>query len=465
MIKQNQKILNTIQVLIDATIVSLSLIIAWYIRFNSGLFKLEGHLGFNAYLKPLFLIVPLYLILYSYYKLYTPRRRKDIFTEVVGIIKSNIFGLIVLMTILFIVKQIHYSRYVLLLFSILSVLLTISERLVIRLVLRKYRRQGFNLKHILVLGTGEPAVEFLRKIETHKYLGYSVFGILDDNKKEGYKIKGVYVKGKINELDKILSENMIDEVIIAIGLEEYHKLGYIINETEKNGIRTQIIPDYNKYIPAEPYIDEIDGLQLINIRHVPLDNILNKYIKRFIDIILSVICIVLFSPIMIFTAITIKLTSPGDIIFRQIRVGLNNREFEMYKFRSMHAKNEVAATKWTTKDDPRKTKFGSLIRKLSVDELPQLFNVLKGDMSLIGPRPERPHFVERFREEIPKYMIKHQVRPGITGWAQVNGWRGDTSIKKRIECDIYYIENWSLFFDIKILCLTVFKGFVNKNAY
>lgn len=466
MIKKNQKILNTMLVILDGIIIAVSLLLAWVIRFKSGLFVVEGHLDFYTYLKPLFVIIPLYLSIYSLHKLYTPHRKNDLFTEISNIIKSNFFGLIILMTILFIVKQIHYSRYVLLLFSMLSVLLTSLERVAIRLFLRNLRKRGFNLKHIIVIGTGELAVEFLKRVHKNKYLGYNVFGILDDNKKIGCKIKGASVIGRINELDKYLAKHVIDEVIIAIPLDEYYKLKDIINTCEKNGVRTLIIPDYNKYIPARPYIDELDGLQLINIRHVPLDNILNSFIKRLMDIVLSLAAIVIFSPVMISTAIMIKITSPGPIIYKQERVGLNGRRFYMYKFRSMHVHDdEVAATTWTTRDDPRKTKFGSFIRRTSIDELPQLFNVLKGEMSLVGPRPERPFFVEKFKEEIPKYMIKHQVRPGITGWAQVNGWRGDTSIAKRIEHDIYYIENWSLLFDIKILWLTIFKGFVNENAY
>ena len=192
----------------------------------------------------------------------------------------------------------------------------------------------------------------------------------------------------------------------------------------------------------------------------------NAFIKRAMDIVGSLLCIVLFSPIMLAAAIAVKLSSPGPLIFKQERVGLHNRPFKMYKFRSMTVqKASEEVSKWTTKNDVRVTPVGRFIRKTSIDELPQLFNVLKGDMSLIGPRPERPFFVDKFKEEIPRYMIKHQVRPGMTGWAQVNGLRGDTSIRKRIELDLFYIENWSVSFDIRILFLTVFKGFVNKNAY
>ena len=213
-------------------------------------------------------------------------------------------------------------------------------------------------------------------------------------------------------------------------------------------------------------MEDLEGLPVINIRHVPLTNLLNRTIKRAVDIFGALVAIVLFSPVMILAALAVKLTSRGPVIFCQERVGLHNKPFKMYKFRSMTLQPaEKEKHQWTTPGDSRVTKVGAFIRKTSIDEMPQFFNVLKGDMSLVGPRPERPFFVEKFREEIPRYMIKHQVRPGMTGWAQVNGYRGDTSIRKRIEHDLYYIENWTLGFDFKILFLTFFKGFINKNAY
>ena len=213
-------------------------------------------------------------------------------------------------------------------------------------------------------------------------------------------------------------------------------------------------------------MEDLGGLAVVNIRRVPLTNTANMLIKRIMDMLGAVIAIILFSPFMVIAAIGIKLTSKGPLIFKQERVGLHNRPFKMYKFRTMEVQKEEEEKKgWTKKNDPRVTKIGKILRKTSIDEMPQFFNVLKGDMSLVGPRPERPLFVEKFREEIPRYMIKHQVRPGLTGWAQVNGYRGDTSIRKRIEFDLYYIENWTFGFDLKILFLTFFKGFINKNAY
>ena len=289
---------------------------------------------------------------------------------------------------------------------------------------------------------------------------------MDDSIEIGSEYTGINVIGCTDDLQIILPENKLDEIVITLGLDEYNKLRKIVNMCEKSGVHTKFIPDYNNIIPTKPYTEDIQGLPVINIRHVPLNNWINRFMKRSMDIFGALVAIILFSPIMLVVSIIIKVTDPGPLIFKQERIGLKNKPFYMYKFRSMVVQKEKDEKKgWTVKNDPRVTPIGKFIRKTSIDELPQLFNILKGDMSLVGPRPERPLFVEKFKEEIPRYMIKHQVRPGLTGWAQVNGYRGDTSIRKRIEHDLYYIENWTLGFDIKIILLTFLKGFINKNAY
>jgi Undecaprenyl-phosphate glucose phosphotransferase len=489
MIKENQKYLNRFLVAMDAVSIAVALILAWYIRFKSGILNAPeagGYLTFREYLKPVICIIPIYLFIYNIFNLYTPYRFKRIYEEFINILKANIAGILIFILVLFMFKKMDYSRYLLFIFNGISIFLTTAERIFIRIFLRHVRKNGYNMKHILIVGYSPLTIELLKRIKRNKQWGYNVIAIIDDNKNlykkdiehstlSEYKnafeevAASMQVAEDICVIDKLqfyLDNYVIDEVFITLPIDEYNKLGHIINTCEKSGIRTQIIPDYYKYIPSKPYVEEVDGLPIINIRYVPLDNLANKMIKRFFDIIVSLISIILFSPIMLATALIIKLTSPGPVLFRQERVGLNKKTFNMYKFRSMHIqKDEEEKVQWTTENDPRKTKFGSFIRKTSIDELPQLFNVLKGDMSLVGPRPERPFFVDKFKEEIPKYMVKHQVRPGITGWAQVNGWRGDTSIERRIECDIYYIENWNFWLDIKIMFLTVFKGFVNKNAY
>ena len=263
--------------------------------------------------------------------------------------------------------------------------------------------------------------------------------------------------GGYDKMEITLDEPGIDEVVVALDAAEMHMLTRAFAACDKHGTRITMVPFYNDYLPARPTIDVLGDCKLINIRQTPFDNILNAFIKRAMDVVGSMVLIVLTSPIMLGVAIGVKLSSPGPIIFKQERVGLNKRPFMMYKFRSMRV-NAAEDSAWSTNSDPRKTRFGSIIRKFSLDELPQFFNVLKGDMSLVGPRPEIPFHVEHFKEEIPRYLVRQQVRPGLTGWAQINGLRGDTDIAERIRYDIWYIENWTVALDIKILFRTVFGG-------
>lgn len=262
------------------------------------------------------------------------------------------------------------------------------------------------------------------------------------------------------KLERILEGNELDEVVIALRAEDYGKLERIVDVCEKAGVHTKMIPDFGNVISTRPYIEDVQGIPVIHVRRVPLNIMRNRVAKRAVDLIGATVAIILFSPVMLLTVLVVALTEEGSVIYRQERVGLHNQVFYMYKFRSMIMQDEEKEkAEWSTRNDPRITPVGKLIRRTSIDELPQLFNVLKGEMSLVGPRPERPQFVQKFRDEIPRYMVKHQVRPGITGWAQINGYRGDTSIEKRIEYDLYYIENWTMVFDMKILILTIFKGF------
>lgn len=462
-----QKHPNTFFVVLDAVVVIISYLLAWVLRFMTSLFgEPVRTLQFSYYARFLFIIVPLFLITYYVFKLYSSGRTHGIRREAGSIIEANTVGILVLILVLYIIKQNHFARNMLVVFFILNVLLDFLFRNLARATVNRLRTGEFNRKTVLLVGYSTSAEEYISRLVTNPQWGYNIFGILDDNIEIGTEYMGIKVIGRINTLVSLLEINTIDEIAITMGLNEYYKLESIVALTEKSGVHTMFIPDYYNIIPTKPYTEDLQGLPVVNIRYVPLNNPLSAFIKRAMDIVGSLICIVLFSPVMLAAVIGIKLSSPGPVIFRQIRVGRHNMEFEMYKFRSMKIQTEEEEKKgWTTKDDPRVTKFGSFIRKTSIDELPQLFNVIKGDMSLVGPRPERPQFVEQFRESIPRYMVKHQVRPGMTGWAQVNGYRGDTSIRKRIDCDLYYIENWTVGLDIKILFFTVFRGFVNKNAY
>ena len=465
MIKDNQKYFNRLQVFLDAAIVIISYILAWFIKFRV-LDSEGGALSMGQYFRTLYLIVPGYLLLYSMFHLYTSKRDTKSKYEISNILMANAVGIGCFMVIQYLLKQMHFSREMLLIFVVANSFFMILSRSVIHSILRSIRKKGYNLKHIILVGYSRAGEEYIDRIMANPQWGYVVCGILDDKVPRGTTYKGVKVLGEIDNLLIILPENRMDEIAITLSLADYDRLEQIVDWCEKSGVHTKFIPDYNSLIPSKPYTEDILGLPVINIRYVPLSNTLNWWIKRAVDFVGALAAIVLFSPIMIGAAIAIKVSSAGPVIFKQERIGLHNKPFQMYKFRSMVQQTDEEEKKgWTVKNDPRVTKVGAFLRKTSLDELPQLFNILKGDMSLVGPRPERPQFVEQYKEGIPRYMIKHQVRPGMTGWAQVKGYRGDSSIRKRIECDIYYIENWTLGMDIKILFMTVFVGFINKNAY
>lgn len=455
-------------VVIDAAVIAVSYIIAWLLKFVSPFFEDSVRsLSFEWYMLALIPLIPTYLILYYAFGLYTPKRVQGRRLEFSNVVKANTVGMLLFIGILFVVlKEINFSRSMLFLFYFLNIFLDETLRMIIRYILRNIRKKGLNQKHILLVGYSRAAEEYIDRILQNPQWGYNVRGILDDNVKAGTTYKGIKVLGRIANLMVILPENRLDEIAITLGLSEYYRLEEIVALCEKSGVHTKFIPDYNNIIPTKPYTEDLLGLPVINIRYVPLTNTFNMVVKRLMDIGGSIFAIILFSPVMLLAAVLVKLTSPGPLIYKQERVGLHNQNFLMYKFRSMEIQPKEEEKKaWTVKNDPRVTGIGKLMRKTSIDELPQLFNILKGDMSLVGPRPERPFFVEKFREEIPRYMVKHQVRPGLTGWAQVNGYRGDTSIRKRIDYDLYYIENWTLGLDVKILIMTIFKGFINKNAY
>ena len=468
MIRDNQRILNRIHVLLDAVVVAISYVIAWYIKFEilDADASLEGGvLSQEQYFSALYFIVPIYIILYYLCGLYMSKRYSSSQREIFNILKANTIGLGLFIAALYVLKVMDISRTMIVVFYITTCILEILVRQCLRRGLRAIRRKGHNIKYVLLVGYSRAAEKYINRILENPQWGYVVCGILDDRIPAGTLYRGVKVLGRIDNIHIILPENKIDEIGITLALQDYDRLESLVNICEKSGVHTKFIPDYNSVIPSKAYIEDLTGLAVINIRHVPLSNTFNIVVKRIVDIIGSLLCIIIFSPIMLISAICVKCADGGPIIFSQERVGLRNKSFKMYKFRSMREQTEEEEKQgWSKKGDPRVTGIGKFLRKTSLDEMPQMFNVLKGDMSLVGPRPERPQFVEKFKEDIPRYMIKHQVRPGITGWAQVNGYRGNTSIRKRIEFDLYYIKNWTLLFDVKILFLTLFKGFINKNA-
>jgi len=459
MIKENQRLFNQLNVLSDWVILFVSFPLGFWMRF----FILEGgtiSVPLQRYLSLALGYTLIQLLTFSIFGIYRSFRRSPLRTELPKIWKANSLDIILLLGWLFLEHESHYSRVALALsFAISTALLTL-KRIALRRILRHYRRRGYNQRRVILLGDGPLAQRYLDVVRSDPSFGYIVEGYASQN---GALPSEIPFLGNLNGLETALARTQPDEVVSALEMEDFRHTPHVIAVCEKAGVRLSIIPFYADYMPSNPQIDDLNGIPILNIRRVPLDNRANAFIKRAMDILGSACLLVLTSPVLLLCAVGVKLSSPGPVIFRQERVGRDKKPFYMYKFRSMRV-NDTQDTAWSSARDSRKTRFGAFMRKFSLDEFPQFFNVLKGDMSLVGPRPELPYYVEQFKEDVPLYMVKHQVRPGITGWAQVNGLRGDTSIKERIKHDVYYIEHWSPQFDIQILWLTVFGGkFINDE--
>ena len=376
MIKDNQKYFNRLHLLIDALVIAVSYMLAWYLKFASPFFASDpavGALQWQTYFELLYFIVPGYLILYYYFNLYTPKRATVHKYEILNIFQANTVGLILLMAGWYAIKQIHFSRSMMAMFYVINIILSTISRSIIRSLLQYFRRKGYNLKYILLVGYSRATEEYINRINGNPQWGYVVRGILDDAVPRGTVYRGVKVIGSIANLLYILPENKLDEIAITLSLNDYDQLEHIVDLCEKSGVHTKFIPDYNSLFPSRPYTEDLMGLAVVNIRYVPLTNTLNWVAKRIVDIVVSFIGLIVFSPIMLLAAIAIKGSSKGPIIFKQERIGLHNKPFEMFKFRTMEVQKPGTEKKgWTVKDDPRVTKVGKILRKTSMDELPQL---------------------------------------------------------------------------------------------
>ena len=359
--------------------------------------------------------------------------------------------------LLYLFRLQDFSRGVLFIFYGTSAAMLSLKYAAMRFIMKRMRDQGYNVKQEIVIGTGRLAQQYVEDVLNEQGLGIRVLGYVGEKRKGGK-----HYLGGFDELDEVLSHPDIDEVVIALEPEEYSRIRELIGACEKNGVKYYVIPFYNDIIPANPVIENVGRSKLINMRANRLESVGWATLKRIFDLVSSGLGLIAISPLLAVIAIGVKISSPGPILFKQVRVGYKRQEFKMLKFRSMKMNSEET-TAWSKDEDDRRTRFGSMLRKTSLDELPQLWNVFKGDMSLVGPRPELPYFVEKFKETIPFYMVKHQVKPGITGWAQINGLRGDTDIETRVQYDLWYIENWSAWLDLRILFKTVFGGMINNE--
>jgi len=468
LIRQNQRFLTQMYILADALCMLVIFIGAYWVKFYSGWLPAVVTLSFQDYFMWGTIYSFVAILIGFYAGFYTPRRKKSLSADFIKIVQVHMVSFLALLSLLYAAKEVHISREFLIIFIVANVGILAFYRIILKKALYSLRSKGFNKKYVLVLGAGSVGRSFCENLQLHPELGYEIYGFLDDNLQEHVPIQRHLnpIVGKIADLDTVIRENPIDEVIIALPLDAHGMYAQIVDTCDNAGVKVLIIPDFFDILPARPYFDNFAGVPLINVRDIPLDEWSNRLLKRAFDIAFSIVAIVVTSPVLLFAAVGIRLTTRGPVIFAQERMGLDRKVFRMYKFRTMKVSDlNTSDTQWTVENDPRRTKFGAFLRRTSIDELPQFFNVLLGEMSVVGPRPERPYFVEKFKEEIPKYMVKHHIRPGITGWAQSNGLRGDTSIRDRINHDLFYVENWSFLFDMKIILKTIIQGFVNRNAY
>lgn len=426
------------------------MLLSYFFRF--WVFQGEENMPLMFYVRSALLISLLYLLLFSTLGFYETKQNILILQIIQQIILISLGATAVLAMFYFTSRSIDVSRILLLLFFIFSsVLLSCKRSLYYRLRRTAYAR-GLHVRPVLLVGSGPSAAEYYRTLTEMPWMGYHLLGTIGSKPLTA----DVPYLGPLEALDDVLRDTTAEELVAALDSDEFPAMDRIVNLTEKYGLKFSLIPFFAPYMISKPYIDQVGSLPLVNLRRIPLDNMFNAFVKRAMDVVGSLLLILLTSPLMLIAALGTLATLGRPIIFRQTRVGYQRKEFTMLKFRSMRSPEPGDQSGWSCYDKVRVTPFGSFLRKTSIDELPQLFNVLRGEMSLVGPRPELPKYVDQFRETVPLYMLKHQVRPGMTGLAQINGFRGDTSIEARIRLDLRYIETWSFLLDVKILFMTLF---------
>ena len=459
MIRKNQSFFNFLNRLSDAVTVYVSYYLAcylWLILKKQDVQNIALSFRQSAWIIPLFCLAM--VVIYQVAGVYDALRLRKPSRDFVLIVGCNLGGMLLMGSLLYFFRGQEFSRGTYALFFLLSSGLTLTKRLCLRRILSHFRRLGYNQKHVLLLGGGGAAQAYLEAMIRSPRHGYTVDAYLSPAQTD----LPLPYAGGYDAMSAFIEEHVLDEYVAALDASEMDTLPTLIQAAEKNGVNLLIYPFYNAYMTGCTTVESIGDCHLINVRSLPCDELVPGFIKRAADFTLALLGLILLLPLMLAVALGVCITAPGPVFFKQERVGKNGKPFQMYKFRSMRV-NDTSETAWSTTVDDRRTAFGAFIRKCSIDELPQLWNVVKGDMSLIGPRPELPFFVQQFREEIPMYMVRHRVRPGITGWAQIHGLRGDTSIETRVKFDIWYIEHWSVWLDLRILVMTVFGGWLNQE--
>jgi len=455
-------------VLSDIVAIEGAFLFSYWLRFYSPLTDLfPVELGFpplEAYVYGSFFVIPFWLFLFQTRKMYATRRTIHFSDEFFPIVRVVVVGMLVVMAAAFFYRAFSFSRLVFGLLAVSSVaFLSLGRFAVLKVEQLRYRR-GRDIKQVIIVGANDTAKRIFQAMMSQPSLGYRVIGYFTSGAKQVLKVPGAKRLGSIAAVPKYLKDHSVDLVLIALSNSEHSKLFDLVRDCQGLSAEMMMAPDMIELMTSRMRIEEIEGVPFIQVREASL-SVWNRILKRAFDVAFALVVLILASPLLLILILLIKATSPGPIFFLQERVGLDGTLFRVIKFRTMRtdAEKETGPV-WAAKNDPRTTSVGKILRRYSLDELPQLFNVLLGEMSIVGPRPERPPFVEQFKHRYPQYMLRHKVKAGITGWAQVNGWRGDTSIEKRIEYDLYYIENWSVALDLKIMWLTLVRGF-HRHAY
>jgi Undecaprenyl-phosphate glucose phosphotransferase len=467
-ITAERRFLLSIQYLLDLAIVAAAWLIAYPLRFSWGLLPLRiQHVpSFSTFAIMGVLVLVVWAAHLRLSRSAAETTVPSFLREMAAVLRAHMLAFVTFVVIVFFVGSYRPSRILFGLFFALSTVGIVFSHYAFRRVLIARRRRGIGLRRVLIVGAGDLAQELVARIKRHPELGLTLVGFLSDDRADiGTELDELTVLGATDDVAEMIEKNKVDQVFVALPLSASSRLERVVNDVSDEMVDVKVVPDLIQYVTLRAGVEEFEGLPLISLKDTPIAG-WSAVAKRIFDIVFTLAIFPLILPVMALLTILVKVTSPGPVFYRQERMGLDGKTFDILKFRSMRSDAEVkTGAVWAVEGDSRRTGLGTFMRKTSLDELPQFFNVLAGQMSVVGPRPERPVFIEDFRKKIPKYMLRHKVKAGITGWAQVNGWRGNTDLTKRIECDLYYIQNWSLSLDLRIIWLTVIRGFTGKNAY
>jgi len=466
MLKQHNQVVLTLLMAADACAVTFAWLASYHLRFaylpvdpDKGVPDLS-----DRYLPLLPLVVLVHLVVFARVRLYRPRRDGAIWHETRDILKAFVYSIVAVVVIVYALPETNkISRVFILTFAVIGTSLLAILRATVRLAARALRRRGLNRRTAAIVGSGRAGQRLMHALNRNSWTGLDVQYFVDDagpDKPEA--LRGVPVRGPLSDLRRLLDEAPVDSIFIALPIERAHRISEVLAALANSTADVRLVPEINPTFAMRPDVSELDGVPILSLRQTPLQG-WNAVIKRAFDVLVGALCLLIATPMMLVIAALIKLSDGGPVFYRQRRMGLDRREFMMVKFRTMAVNAEAQGPVWSRKSDERRTPMGAFLRRTSLDELPNLFNVLRGEMSLVGPRPERPEFIEQFKDEIPQYMLRHKMKAGMTGYAQIRGWRGDTSLKKRIQHDVHYIRNWSLALDLRILVQTLGTVWFSKH--